>query len=74
MTTERENRIQKAEKEKQPCQHIGKEIKQQLKRNTGYMYRKFNRGTEAHDREICPHCGATCSLKFVPNFSEQEKI
>jgi hypothetical protein len=28
MTTERENRNQRAEREKQQCQHIGKEIHQ----------------------------------------------
>jgi hypothetical protein len=73
LTTEK-NRKPSSRKRKRAILSEWKRNKTNLPRNTGHAYRSFKRGSEIPEWKIRPHCGATCRLKCLSQFSEQESL
>jgi len=74
LTTEKDNRKPNSRKRQKSIPSEWKRNETNLPRNTGHAYRSFKRGSEMPEQKTRPHCGATCRLKCLSKFSEQESL
>ena len=74
LTTEKDNREPNNRKRQKAIPSEWKRNGTNLPCNRGHAHRSFKRRSEILERKTRPRCGATCRLKCLSKFSEQEGL